>query len=87
LFKKYSDEIIEKLNNRAEGKLGAEVIDGIIQRDKKESLKCYIDPNLEYLIKRGGPLVGMKVSCRNCGSNKCPFQVLIMSSHFRNYDV
>ena len=70
LFEKYNDELVAKLKRIDEVQLDDETIKRIILRDKKETFQYYIDPNLNYLIKKGGLFIGMRVNCNNCGSNK-----------------
>lgn len=70
LFVKYKTNVAERMNIRAEQNLDEETVVRIIERDIRESFELYINPNLNYLIKKSGLLVGMKVSCNICGSNK-----------------
>ena len=70
LTEKYRDQIVERLNKRAEQVVDEDIIKRIIERDIKETFQYYIDSDLSYLIKRGGLFIGMKVSCDMCGSNR-----------------
>jgi hypothetical protein len=38
-------------------------------RSEEEDFKDHIDPDLQYLIDRDALFIGMKVKCKNCGSN------------------
>jgi hypothetical protein len=70
LFKKYRSDIVKKIREVPELVIDDTIIDRIIERDIKETFKYNINPNLEYLVKRGGLFIGMKVNCEHCGSNK-----------------
>ena len=70
LTEKYRPQIVEWLRRRSEQVVDDEIIDRVIERDIKEAFQFYIDPGIEFLVKKGGLLMGMKVKCDLCGSNR-----------------
>jgi len=70
LFEKYKEEIAKDVRIGAEESLDDDTIQRFIERSKIEAFEYYIDPNLQFLIENNGLFLGMKVSCKHCGSNK-----------------
>jgi len=70
LFIKYREQVTLRLKRGYGNQPDIDVIERIIARNKKECFEHYIDRQLADLIKSGGLLLGMKVSCRQCGANK-----------------
>ncbi len=70
LFEKYRTDIDSNLRQDEGLVVDEELVNNLIERDKQEVFVYHINEDLEFLIKRGGLFLGMKVKCKRCGSNK-----------------
>jgi len=70
LTERYRPQITGLLRDQSEQDVDDENIDRVIEREIKEAFQFHIEPGIEFLVKKGGLLMGMKVKCDLCGSNR-----------------
>jgi len=70
LYKKFHSEFKSRIE-KPEGKtLTNEYLDALTKKYIKDDFESYIDDGLQFMIKRKGVFIGMKVNCHHCGANK-----------------
>lgn len=62
--------IIDRLKQLANQAIDDELIDDLIERDIADTFDCSINGTIDFLVAKGGLLMGMKVKCDTCGSNR-----------------
>jgi hypothetical protein len=70
LYSKYLTHVRDHLREIPEQQIDDELVNRYVARSKKEAFTYHIDSELNYLIARSALFMGMKVKCRQCGSNK-----------------
>jgi len=70
LFDKYRPAIKEKIKRDPEIVFDEAWLQRYIERNTQDAYKYHINPGLKYLVEKGGLFIGMRVSCKQCGSNK-----------------